>query len=47
MLEPFDYELIYGAWFDRDLVPGGKDVVKRSIARYLAAIEGDGTAELQ
>jgi hypothetical protein len=47
MLEPFQFELIYGAWFDRDLVHGGKDVLKRSLTRYLAAIQGDGTAELQ
>ena len=47
MLEPFQYEVIYGAWFDRDFVHDGKAVVKRSIARYLAAIQGDGTAELQ
>ena len=47
MLEPFQFELIYGAWFDRDVVHGGKDALKRSITRYLAAIQGDGTADLQ
>jgi hypothetical protein len=47
MLEPFQFELIYGAWFDRDVVHGGKDALKRSITRYLAAVQGDGTADLQ
>jgi hypothetical protein len=37
----------HGAWFDRSVVHNGKDAVKRSIARYIAAIQGDGTAELQ
>ena len=47
MLEPFPFEVIHGAWFDRSVVHNGKDAVKRSIARYIAAIQGDGTAELQ
>jgi hypothetical protein len=47
MLEPFPFEVIHGAWFDRSVVHGGKDAVKRSIARYVKAIQGDGTAELQ
>ena len=46
MLEPFPFEVIHGAWFDRSVVHNGKDAVKRSIARYIAAIQGDGTAEL-
>jgi hypothetical protein len=47
MLEPFQYEVIHGAWFDRSPVHDAKAAVKRSIDRYLAAIRGDGTAELQ
>jgi hypothetical protein len=47
MLEPFQFDVIYGAWFDRSVVRGGKDAVRRSIARYVKAIQGDGTAELQ
>jgi len=47
MLEPFQFDAIYGAWFDRSVVRGAKDAVKRSITRYVAAIQGDGTAELQ
>ncbi|MBS0561586.1 MAG: MBL fold metallo-hydrolase, partial [Proteobacteria bacterium] len=31
MLEPFDFDLIYGAWWDRSYGPaGGKDVLARS-----------------
>ena len=45
ILEPFAFDVIYGAWFDRVIPRGGKDAVKRSIARYIAMIQGDGTAE--
>ena len=45
VLEPFAFDVIYGAWFDRVIPRGGKDAVKRSIARYIAMIQGDGTAE--
>jgi hypothetical protein len=46
-LEPVQYDTIYGAWFDRSVVHDAKTAVKRSVARYLAAIEGNGTAELK
>jgi hypothetical protein len=45
ILEPVAFDVIYGAWFDRVIPRGGKDAVKRSIARYIAMIQGDGTAE--
>src|SRR5258705_456704 len=45
MLEPFSYDVIYGAFFDRVIPRGGKDAVKRSVARYLKIVTGDGTAE--
>jgi hypothetical protein len=45
MLEPFAYDVIYGAFFDRVIARAGKDAVKRSVARYLRIIAGDGTAE--
>jgi hypothetical protein len=45
-LEPFDYDVIHGAWFGRTIPRGGKDVVQRSITRYVAAVRGDGSAEL-
>jgi hypothetical protein len=47
MLEPYGYDVIHGAWFDRIIPSGGKEVVKRSIARYVAAVRGDGSAELR
>ena len=47
MLEPFSFDVLYGAFFDRVVPQGGQEAVKRSIARYIAAIQGDGTAELQ
>ena len=47
LLAPYQYDVIHGAWFDRTIPRGGKDVVKRSIARYVAAVRGDGSAELQ
>jgi hypothetical protein len=47
LLEPYDYDVIHGAWFDRTIPRGGKDVVKRSIARYIDAVRGDGSAELK
>ena len=45
MLEPWPFDVIYGAFFDRVTPRGGKDAVKRSVKRYIAIIEGDGTAE--
>jgi glyoxylase-like metal-dependent hydrolase (beta-lactamase superfamily II) len=47
LLEPYKYDVIHGAWFDRTIPRGGKDVVKRSVARYVAAVRGDGSAELK
>ena len=45
MLDPFAFDVIYGAFFDRVIPRGGRQAVKRSVARYIAIIEGDGTAE--
>ena len=49
MSEPSDRKAIrrriYGAFFDRVIPRGGKDAVKRSVKRYIAIVEGDGTAE--
>ena len=38
---PFDYEAIYGAWWDRLIPSGAKDVVRRSVERYGAALRGE------
>jgi len=46
LLAPYAFDVIYGAWFDRIVPRDGKAIVKRSIARYVAAIQGDGSAEL-
>jgi glyoxylase-like metal-dependent hydrolase (beta-lactamase superfamily II) len=37
-LEPYAFERIYGAWWGRVIPANGKDVVRRSAARYVAAI---------
>lgn len=47
LLEPYAFDVIHGAWFDRIIPRGAKDIVRRSIARYAAAVRGDGTAELK
>ena len=46
-LEPFAFDVIHGAWFDRIVPADAKAVIRRSIARYVTAVRGDGTAELQ
>ena len=45
-LEPYTFDVLYGAWFDRVTPQGGKDAIRRSVKRYIAAIRGDGSAEL-
>jgi rubredoxin len=47
LLKPYSYDIIYGAWFDRIVPNNGKAIVEHSIARYVAAIRGDGSADLQ
>lgn len=39
-LEPFEFEAIYGAWWDRVVHSGGKAVVRRSAERYVQALRG-------
>jgi glyoxylase-like metal-dependent hydrolase (beta-lactamase superfamily II) len=46
MLEPYDFDKIYGAFFDRNVPKGGKEAVMRSVERYAAIVTGDGSAEL-
>jgi hypothetical protein len=45
MLEPYSFDVIYGAFFDRVVPRGGKEAVRRSIDRYIRIVTGDGTAE--
>jgi hypothetical protein len=47
MLEPFEYDAIYGAFMDRNVLKGAKDAVRKSVARYAQAVSGDGSRELQ
>ena len=39
-VEPFAFDRIYGAWWDRIIPTGAKEAVARSAERYIAAIEG-------
>jgi hypothetical protein len=38
VLEPWPFDPIYGAWWDRVIPTGGKEAVAYSVQRYLAAI---------
>jgi hypothetical protein len=40
-LKPFAFETIYGHYFDRVIVTDAKTVLERSVARYVAAVEGN------
>jgi hypothetical protein len=46
MLEPYAYDVIHGAWFDRLIPRDAKEIVRRSIVRYVKAVRGDGSADL-
>ncbi len=39
-LQPFAFEAIYGHYFDRVIAADGKAVLEKSVARYVAAVEG-------
>jgi hypothetical protein len=39
-LKPFAFETIYGHYFDRVIPKDGKQVLEKSVARYIDAIEG-------
>jgi hypothetical protein len=40
-VEPFEFDTIYGAWWDRIVPAGAKDVVRRSAERYGRALCGE------
>jgi hypothetical protein len=46
-LKPYDFDRIHGAFTDRTIWADGKGVLKRSAARYLKIIRGDGSYELR
>jgi glyoxylase-like metal-dependent hydrolase (beta-lactamase superfamily II) len=37
-IEPFDFDHIYGAWWETNVIGGAKQAMKISVDRYLAAI---------
>jgi hypothetical protein len=39
-LQPFSFDTIYGHYFDRVIAKDAKRVLQKSIARYVAAVEG-------
>ena len=39
-LKPFSFDTIYGHYFDRVIATDAKSVLEKSIARYVAAVEG-------
>ena len=47
MLALYPFDVIHGAWFDRLIPCDAKGIVERSIVRYVKAVTGDGSAELQ
>jgi glyoxylase-like metal-dependent hydrolase (beta-lactamase superfamily II) len=36
---PYEYDRVYGAWWDRHIESDGHDAVMRSLQRYVAAVE--------
>lgn len=42
-VEPYEFDRIYGAWWDRNVETGAKDAVRRSADRYKQAIKGPAT----
>jgi len=41
-LEPFAFDSIYGAWWDRFIERDGSAIVRRSVDRYVRAVTGPG-----
>jgi hypothetical protein len=39
-VEPFEFGRIYGQWWDAVILDGGKEAVRRTAQRYVAALEG-------
>jgi hypothetical protein len=39
-VEPFAFDRIYAAWFDKVVAEDGKDALHRSADRYIRAIHG-------
>ena len=41
-VEPYEFDRIYGGWWGRNVMSGGKEAVRRSASRYVSHIEGSG-----
>ncbi|HEX4409266.1 MAG TPA: MBL fold metallo-hydrolase [Xanthobacteraceae bacterium] len=41
VLKPFAFDVLYGHYFDRVIASDAKAVVEKSVARYVAALEGE------
>jgi len=39
-LKSFTFDTIYGHYFDRVIAKDGKEVLEKSVERYVAAVEG-------
>jgi hypothetical protein len=39
-LEPYEFERLYGAWWDTVIPSDGKGIVRRSAQRYADALNG-------
>jgi len=37
-VEPYPFDQLYGAWWERNILNGAKEIVQRSVQRYLRAI---------
>jgi hypothetical protein len=44
-IEPFAFEQIYGAWWERNVLSDAKGAVSRSAERYLRSINGPSSGE--
>ena len=42
MVEPFEFDQVYGGWFGRNILTAGKQAVRYSVRRYLHAISDRG-----
>ena len=40
VIEPYPFDRIYGGWWDRDILSGAKEAIRRSAQRYIRYIEG-------
>ena len=42
-VEPYEFDLIYGGWWERNIMSGAKEAVRRSRDRYVRRIEANHT----